>query len=155
MHLLLKWNPTYESDTCDQHRAHAAAVGTTWWSCDSESEDRRVAPARLDQLSAQDAGRVKSYAFVYRTGDEPADAEVWRARILSFSEDPVDVDPVRRPPGMRDESGFLFVELADFEAVAAGWILDGLERWDEPRASMASALRNQTSPIYVALRRLG
>jgi hypothetical protein len=153
MHLLLKWNPDHEVDTCDQHRAHAGSQGSTWWSCDTESETRAVAPKRLERITAQRRGGKPTSAFLYRTGDAPADAEVWRAEVVEATDDEALVDPALRPPHMRASSGFLFVKLTDFEAVPPGWVLEHLEHWDEPgKAVDAGGLRTQTSPFYVAER---
>lgn len=150
MSLLLKWSPTREVDTLDKHRAAAAAHGSTWWGCDSDSEARRTATVRLAQVNSQLADGRPTSAFLYRTGDAPSEAQVWRAVVKAIADDVADIDLTHRPPGADPSAAFLFVELTDFKPVATGWVESHLEKWDPPGGGLdAGALGNQTSPMFV------
>jgi hypothetical protein len=148
MHMLLKWNPDYEDDTCDQHRATAGAIGSTWWGCWSVSDERRIAPDRLARLEEQLGLGVTTWAYVYRLGAQP---EVWQARVLNIVEDESLTDQRRRPAGMTFDGCFLFVELADFTEIDTDWPSQHLALWDRPSdgALQPGSLHNQTTPMYV------
>lgn len=148
MDLLLKWSPELEDDTCDQHRAAAASMGSTWWGCYSIDDNRHIARDRLALIERQLADRVPTTAFVYRLGP---DTEVWRTRVVGVEEDDSLIDRTHRPKGMSFDGCFLFVELADFESIDPGWPEQRLALWDKPGDGSLhwSSLHNQTSPMYV------
>lgn len=148
MDLLLKWSPAHEDDTCDQHRATAAAEGSTWWGCWSSSETRGIAADRLELLERQLTDGVQTRAFVFRLGPEP---ELWQATVLALAEDDSAIDRSHRPADMSFEGCFLFVELSDFTLLEPDWAERRLALCDRPDdgAVPHGALHNQTSPIYV------
>lgn len=148
MEILLKWNPAHEDDTCDQHRAAAAKMGSTWWGCWSSDQTRRIGTNRLELLQHQLGTGVPTRAFVYRLGTQP---ELWSARVLAIAEDESLVDRTHRPTGMHFEGCSLFVELADFERMEPDWSERRLGLWDNPADGpvLWASLHNQTSPLYV------
>jgi hypothetical protein len=153
MHLLLKWNPDREHDTLDQHLATAERLGSTWWGCDTTAEARRVARDRLDRLQAQLNSSVATSAWIYRTGDDPESARVYRAEVAGIAEDVAGIDPSHRPPGMSNDHAFLFVELTNLEPVTPEEMLGNLELFDQSGRHLdAGSLGNQTSPLYVTSR---
>jgi len=153
MHLLLKWNPRREVDTLDRHRDVADRLGSTWWGCDTDSDTRTTARWRIDRLHEQLADGRTLWAFVYRLGDAPENADVWKATVARVTDRPEQVDVTRRPTGYALSSSFLFVELSGFAHLPTGWVLAHLEQWDQPgRLLDAGALGNQTSPLFVSVR---
>lgn len=131
----------------------AADVHLPEHGCDSDSKSRRTGTDRLRRVERRLQQAVPTFAFVYRSGDSPAEAETWRARVVGLAEDDSGIDLARRPPGMTSDEAFLFVELTDFERLPFGWVLEHLARWDASDALLdEGALKNQTSPLYVVER---
>jgi hypothetical protein len=156
MHLLVKWNPDRdpagEPSTLERHRQTATQVGWTWWGCDTDGETKSIDVKRLDQINWQLAREVATYAYLFRTGDEPGRAEVWRALVRALTPNESDIDLAHRPSGMSTDAAWLFIELSDFEEMPAGWVVDALVRWDQPTESILSGLRTRTSPLFVGER---
>ena len=153
MHLLVKWNPERDpadqASTLERHRTTAAEKGSTWWGCDTDGDTKAIDVKRVDQLNSQLSLLVPTYAYLFRTGDEPRRAEVWRAAIRALTQEESQIDPSHRPPGMSTDAAWLFIELSDFQPLPAGWVVDGLVRWDEPTKTVLSGLRTRTSPLFV------
>jgi hypothetical protein len=156
MHLLVKWNPDRdragEASTLERHRRTAESVGSTWWGCVTDGETKSIDAKRVDQIDWQLSHRIDTYAYVFRTGDEPRHAEAWRARVLGLSKEQSEIDPSHRPSGMSPDATWLFIELTAFEPLPSGWVLDRLVRWDEPSESILSGLRTRTTPLFVGMR---
>ena len=156
MHLLVKWNPDRdpagEESTLDRHHQTAMRMGSTWWGCDTDGETKSIDIKRLDQLSWQLGRNIPTHAYLFRTGEEPGRAEVWRAEVRAVTQNESEIDLTHRPPGMSTEAAWLFIELSGFEQMPTGWLIDALVRWDEPTESLLSGLRTRTSPLFVAER---
>lgn len=153
MHLVVKWNPDRdpvgEASTLERHRRTAALVGSSWWGCDTDGETKSIDSKRVDQLSWQLSREVGTNAYLFRTGDDALQAEVWRARVLAVTQEVSEIDLSHRPAGMSTDAAWLFLELTGFEPMPSGWIVEGLARWDEPTESILSGLRTRTSPLFV------
>lgn len=152
MHVLLKWNPEKEIDTLDRHRQVADLKGVTWWGCDSTSSSKRTARSRIDHLNDQIRRGETVWAFVYRTGDAPRSANVWRADVGEVTDNPEAVDEGSRPSGYPLDGSFLWLKLSNFVPLERGWVLNNLELFDQQRALDRGALANQQSPMFVSLR---
>lgn len=156
MHLVVKWNPDRdpagEASTLERHRQTATQMGSTWWGCDTDGETKSIDVKRLDQLNWQIGRGIATHAYLFRTGDEPGNAEVWRADVRALTLDVSEIDLSHRPARMSTDSAWLFVELAGFEPMPTGWVTDALVRWDEPSESIVSGLRTQTSPLFAGER---
>lgn len=156
MHLLVKWNPERdtagEASTLERHRTTAEQMGSTWWGCDTDGDTKSIDVKRLDQVNWQLSEAIPTHAYLFRTGDEPSRAEVWRAELLAITREASEIDQSHRPPLMSTEAAWLFIELASFEPLPRGWAVDALVRWDEPEESILSGLKTRTSPLFVGVR---
>jgi hypothetical protein len=61
-HLLLKWQPALEPRTLELHKEKAAQAGSVWWGNYTE-HGRRVSDAVVEDLDAQIAAGIPTYAF--------------------------------------------------------------------------------------------
>ena len=153
MNVLLKWNPEYESDTLQRRMEVASAKGAVWWGCHSTDPFRRVADERIARLKRQLQVPEVVWAFLYRVGAPATRAEVSRARIIDVTDRPEEVEVCLLPRDASLSESFLWFKLNEFQPMPRSWVLSNLERWDELGRSLdQGSLRNQTSPLYVAIR---
>jgi putative restriction endonuclease len=150
MHVLLKWNPKIEPDALNLHREVAGKMGHSWWGCDSAS--KTAAPKRIRDLNAQINRGETVWAFLYRVGDDPRMAMVWRAVVSQVTDRRDGVDETFRPSGYTLDGSFLWLKLSEFTQLKAGWVLQNLEKFDQKLPVDRGALSNQTSPMYVSIR---
>ncbi len=150
MHVLVKWNPRRDSNTLDKHR-RVAESGSTWWGCDSDSPSRSTAKPRIDRLNGQIQRNQPVWTFIYRTGDSPSAADVWRATTEWITDRLQDVDESQRPAGYTLDGSFLWLKLRDFVRVEPGWVVANLELFTG-RQLTSQALKSQQSPIFVSIR---
>lgn len=149
MHLLLKWNTDYETDTVERHRIEAQSQGSTWWSCDSTSPKKRAASSRVGRLEEQLQRGTPTFAFTYRLGDPATVASVWRANIEEVTVSPTAAGSTFMPSGLH---AFMFLRLSSFTSVKPGWVLANLRLFDSQKPLDQGALGNQQTPLYVELR---
>lgn len=147
VHLLLKWNPQEDPQTVDKHKEVADRLGAVWWGSFTRG-DRRIGDDRIAKLRTQLVGGRPTYAFLYRSGPAPA---LWRARVLAVTNQRGQVDEGRVPTYYGpDQSHSGYVLLADIEPADLSWVQSRLALASKPVAgSLAPALRNQTTPVYV------
>jgi len=151
LHLLLKWSPVRRADTIEAHRQIAERAGAVWWGAISRSV--LISTERLQLVDAQLQRGQQIYAFLYRTGDEPDNAQVVRTSILQITTAPDEVDDERRPDYYTKEECRLFVLLSDFEELPRGWVLKHVALASRPTELISPrALQNQTNPLFVAER---
>jgi hypothetical protein len=110
-----------------------------------------ISTERLQVVDAQLQRGQQTYAFLYRTGDEPDNAQVVRASIRQITTAPDEVDDERRPDYYTKEECRLFVLLSDFEELPRGWVLKHVALASRPTELISpGALQNQTNPLAVA-----
>ena len=146
IHLLFKWNADREPRTIDLHREIASREGSVWWGRFSASSAPSIAQSKLVQLQDQLATRVETHAYVYRRGS------LWRAVVQEATVDPPPHDDPRFPTYYRPEDCNFFVRLSDWEELAHDWLPKNVVLASHPDADpdrMASALTNQTTPLFV------
>jgi hypothetical protein len=149
LHLLLKWSPVRRGDTIEAHRQIAERAGAVWWGAISQAV--LISTERLQVIDAQLQRDQQTYAFLYRTGDEPGNAQVMRTSIRQITTAPDEVDDERRPDYYTKEECRLFVLLSDFEELPRGWVLKHLALASRPTELISpGALQNQTNPLIVA-----
>ncbi len=151
LHVLFKWSPSRRTDTIDRHRELAELHGEVWWGAISEA--RLMSDERLALLQAEIDSPSATYAFLYPTGELPQQTPVIRARLLRVTKDPDQVDDAKKPDYYAKNDCALFALLSDFEQLAAGWAPAHLELASKPGEPVAGALRNQTNPMLVRLRK--
>lgn len=109
-----------------------------------------MADERRRTLAEQRRREVSTHVYLYRTGDQPEKAEVWRADLVDVAEDETQTDRRRRPAAFQERPSFVYLELGRFQPVPPGWVLDHLELYDFPgRQVDKGALGNQVTPVYV------
>jgi hypothetical protein len=151
LHLLLKWSPARRADTIEVHQRIAERAGVVWWGAISRSV--LVSTERLQVIEAQLQRGQQTYAFLYRTGDEPDNAYVVRALIRKITTAADEVDEERRPDYYTKEECRLFVLLSDFEELPRDWVPKHLVLASRPAEPISrGALQNQTNPLFVAER---
>jgi hypothetical protein len=94
LHLLFKWSPVRRADTIEAHQQIAERAGVVWWGAISQTA--RIGTERLQVIDAQLQRGQQTYAFLYRTGDEPDNAQVVRASIRQITTAPEEVDERNR-----------------------------------------------------------
>lgn len=149
MHPMLRWNPDQEQDTVDLHAKIAAEHGAVWWAKPTVGKERRPAAWRLKTLDDQLRRGTPTWAFLYRQGDGPEVARIWRARVLEVSEDGVGVDPALMPSSSSVEQSSLFVKLADITELAPGWALGNLGLFDTGEPLDAARLLGRATLMWV------
>jgi hypothetical protein len=89
------------------------------------------------------------WAFLYRLGDDASNANVWRGSVEDVTGPSPSSGENAMPEGFE---AFLWFKLKNFEPVNQGWVLDNLDSFDAQQPLTSGALRNQTTPLYVAIR---
>jgi MoxR-like ATPase len=146
LHLIFKWNADVEPRTIDLHREVAAREGAVWWGRFSSSPTPSIASRKLEALQSQLEDGLRTHAYLYRRG------VLWRARVSEVSVTPPSPTDQRFPSYYSRENCNLFVLLSDFEELPSTWLQQNVVLASQPDADparVASALSNQTTPLFV------
>jgi hypothetical protein len=149
MHPMLRWNPEHEEETVELHAKIAAEHGAVWWGKPTVGKERRAAAWRFKTLDDQLRRGTPTWAFLYRQGDAPEVARVWRARVLEVSEDGVGVDTALMPSYYSVEQCNLFVKLADITELPPGWALGHLGLFDSGEPLGSAGLLGRATLMWV------
>jgi hypothetical protein len=149
MHPMSRWNPELEADTVELHAKIATENGAVWWGQWSAGKETRTAAWRFKTLDDQLRRGTPTWAFLYRMGDAPEAARMWRARVLEVSQDGVGVDPALMPSYYSVEQCTMLAKLADFEELPPGWALGHLGLFDTGEPLETDKLTGRGTAMWV------
>jgi hypothetical protein len=149
MHPMLRWNAEQEHETIELHAKIAAEHGAVWWGKSTVGKERPTAAWRFKTLDDQLRRGTPTWAFLYRLGDAPEVARIWRARVLAVSEAGAEVDPALMPSHYSVDQCNLFVKLADITELPPGWALGGLGLFDSGEPLDAARLLGRATLMWV------
>jgi 5-methylcytosine-specific restriction protein B len=148
LHLLFKWSADFDAQTIEKHRTIAEAQGSVWWGKFDQTGKYRMSSEKFTQLRDQLRADIPTFVFLYRQG------QIWRTRLHEITTEKDEVDANRLPTYYSKDQCALFARISDFTLLEPNWAAGHLVLASDPSGSIAGALGNQTTPLFVRIKNI-